>query len=260
MSKIVRHPVKERGNMLQLQWIRDIREYLQDCQSQARFEPDTEGGGSDFETACLLAAKVLGAGGLFLAEPVSSSLAHTNMSDSELLLAVLSNCGESTLNRLIDTFGAQSRLSDLINEKIRKTPPDGTEDSAIRSIGQMLAESKKSGNRLYKLLCGYMEEKGYATDAEFYKSIRMPRQIFARIRDVNKTLSKQNILLIIVGLGLNYPQAVEFLHEAGYSFRPTNKRDIILSYLFQHMTYDLDQVNEILDYFGEKTLIDVRGD
>jgi len=91
MNRIVPHPVKERANMLQLQWIRNIREYLQNCQDKARFEPDTEGGGSDFETACLLAAKVLGAGGLFLAEPFSSSLGHSNMSDSELLLAVLSN-------------------------------------------------------------------------------------------------------------------------------------------------------------------------
>lgn len=178
-------------------------------------------------------------------------------SDADLLLMVLENCNDEILSKLTAEFGEQSRISKLINEKVRRRcGTKKSERNIEQSIEKVLRENKNNSSNLYRLLGKYLERGGFKTDSSFYNYIGMSRQTFARIRDNSKSLSKQNILLIIVGLKLNYPEAVEFLQEFGYSFKNSDKRDAILKYILKNTDYDLDMVNDILYHFGAKTLID----
>lgn len=178
------------------------------------------------------------------------------MSDAELLIAVLQRCDDSVLAKLEEEFKAQSRLSALIKQyRHGHQKISMHDDNTIMSIAKMLEESEQSDNILYKHICMLMEKKGYQTDSEFYNAISMSRQSFARIRNKSKSIGKHTILWIIVGLRLDYYEAVQLMETAGYAFKCTDKRDMIISYILKNVSdYTLDSVNDILYDFHVKTL------
>lgn len=178
--------------------------------------------------------------------------------DNYLFMELLENCSLETLDSLEITFGPESEITKIIKEIRSKKNNDCKAGNIEDRIEEMLIESKNNDNILYQLLCKHLELKGYKSDSDFYNSISMPRQVFARIRDAKKTLSKQNILQMIIGLKLDYTEATEFLNAAGYSFRKNDKRDTILMFIIKNIDYDLDMVNEILYKFGVKTLISIN--
>jgi len=184
---------------------------------------------------------------------------YAAMSDSELLLIVLKSCSEDVLLELENQFGKKSKISEIIREKILNLPKgkSGNAEEAIMTLECMLKESEKSGNKLYSLICKYMDEKGYASDADFYNSISMSRQNFARIRNKSINIGKDTVMWIICGLGLNYVQAHQVLSAAGYTFKSNDKRDVIISYIIKNISdYSLDTVNEVLYHFGLRTFFD----
>ncbi|EOQ38669.1 hypothetical protein [Butyricicoccus pullicaecorum] len=183
----------------------------------------------------------------------------TMMSDSELLLAILKNCDEEVLLGLEIEFGKKSKISEIIREKILNisAPKNENTEETITTLESMLKESEKVNNKLYSLVCKYMDERGFQSDAEFYNSIFMSRQNFARIRNKAANIGKETVLWIICGLGLNYIQAYQVLSAAGYMFKPNDKRDVIISYITKNIEgYDLDLVNEVLYHFGLRTFFD----
>ena len=187
---------------------------------------------------------------------VALAKATAAMSDAELLMVVLQRCDDSVLAKLEDEFRAQSRLAGLIKQyRTQNKKVSMYDDSTIMSIAKMLEESEQSGNVLYKQICKLMEKKGYQTDSEFYNAISMSRQSFARIRNKSKSIGKHTILWIIVGLRLDYYEAVQLMETAGYAFKSSDKRDMIISYILKNVSdYTLDSVNEILYDFDVKTL------
>lgn len=183
----------------------------------------------------------------------------SEMSDSELLLAVLKNCDEEVLLGLEKEFGKKSKISEIIREKILHISGSKSENTeeAITTLESMLKESEKANNKLYSLICQYMGERGFESDADFYNSISMSRQNFARIRNKSANIGKETVLWIICGLGLNYLQAYQVLSAAGYAFKSSDKRDVIISYIAKNIDgYNLDLVNDVLYHFGVRTFFD----
>lgn len=176
---------------------------------------------------------------------------NNSMSDAEMLVAVLQSCDEETLLDLEKEFGEKSRITKIIREQIRKVPSKSSAaDDSITTIENMLQESEKQENTLYSLICKYMAEKGFESDAQFYNSISMSRQNFARIRN-NSNVGKRVVLWIIVGLKMDYHQAKEVLETAGYTFKNNDKRDVLISYIIKNVeNYNIDTVNELLYHFG----------
>lgn len=153
-------------------------------------------------------------------------------------------------------------MREKINENAEKSGKcrlDGKKED-LRAIMSALELSDRSPDSLYDFICKKMERSGFTSDSDFYNSIGMSRQTFSRLRYKNNSFSKQNILLMAVGLGLDYKDAAELLRLAGYAFRPEDRRDVILTYIFMNMSYDLPLVNEILEHFGQKPLANFRGD
>lgn len=176
---------------------------------------------------------------------------NNSMSDAEMLIAVLQSCDEETLLDLEKEFGEKSRITKIIREQIRKVPSKSSAaDDSITTIENMLQESEKQENTLYSLICKYMAEKGFESDAQFYNSISMSRQNFARIRN-NSNVGKRVVLWIIVGLKMDYHQAKEVLETAGDTFKNNDKRDVLISYIIKNVeNYNIDTVNELLYHFG----------
>lgn len=176
---------------------------------------------------------------------------------NENLERLIENCSEELLDELVQTLGEDSPLARIIQTKkagdsMHKVACDY--QMLQQSIEAALKQSKRGGNPFYDDVCKYMKRLGFENDSDFYNSISMPRQQFARLRDANNTLSKKTVLWIIVGLKLNYPDANDLLQKAGYFFRKNDMRDVILTYIFRNTTYDLDMVNQVLDHFGLASL------
>lgn len=170
----------------------------------------------------------------------------------EVLETFLEHCSEETLDELVQTFGEESPIANMIRRKnVGAAHKIECDYQRIKfPLEDMLKESKRSGNPFYEGVCKYMKRIGYENDSDFYNSISMPRQQFARLRDAGNTLSKKTVLWIIVGLRLNFAEASDLLQKAGYFFRKNDMRDVILTYIFRNTTYDLDMVNQVLDHFG----------
>ncbi len=169
------------------------------------------------------------------------------MENEQAMMALINCCDIKTLNSLVDYFDNDHPIQNLLTK--RKQELSGWK------CGENLSyEIKKSKESFYLYLCDVMEKKQFLTDADFYNHINMSRQTFAKIRNTN-TISRNHALLMAVGLRLNYVEAVEFLSKAGYSFRDTVTREVIISYVMKNMEYDLYRMEEILMDFGEASLI-----
>ena len=181
------------------------------------------------------------------------------MTDSELLVAVLQSCSEEVLLGLEKEFGKNSKISKLIRDEVLKDSQTQqiSNEETITTLENMLKESEKLNYKLYSLICKYMSEKGYKSDADFYNSIFMSRQNFARIRNKSANIGKDCILWIVCGLGLNYIEAYQVLNAAGYTFKSNDKRDVVISYIMKNVPdYTFDMVNDVLYHFNLRTFLD----
>ena len=180
-------------------------------------------------------------------------------SDAEkVILEIISHCDDETQEELIYSFGDESLVSQIIRRNrieklnnVKKTTY--STDTLQKNLQNEIMDIRKRGNPLYESICHYIEMRGYRKDSDFYNAIGMPRQQFARLRDAANTLSKKTVLWIIVGLRLNYNEACDVLGKAGYNFRKSDMRDVILMYIFRNTEYSLRTVNEVLDHFGLDT-------
>lgn len=173
---------------------------------------------------------------------------HTGQ--NAVIEAILDHCDENTLDELVQSYGEDSPIAQMIRRK--RASAYQKVACELDVIGPSLERGlrdAKYGNPFYESVCKHLNRLGYKTDADFYNAISMPRQQFARIRDAANTLSKKTVLWIIVGLRLNYVQANDLLQKAGYHFRKNDMRDVVLTYILRNTTYDLDMVNHILDHF-----------
>lgn len=173
----------------------------------------------------------------------------------QLLQSVLAHCDDDAFDELLEEYGDDSAIGQAIRKKRAEDYAKVMCDPAVvaKNIEEDLASVKKV-NPFYDSVIAHMERLGFPTDADFYNSIGMPRQLFAKIRDASNNLSKKTVLWIVVGLKLDYPQASDLVRKAGYTFRKGDMRDVVLSYILRNTKYDLFSVNEILDHFGLEVL------
>ena len=173
----------------------------------------------------------------------------------QLLQSVLSRCDDDALDELLEEYGDDSVIGQAVRKKRAEDYAKVICDPAAvaKNIEENLASSKRV-NPFYDSVIAHMERQGFSTDADFYNSIGMPRQLFAKIRDASNNLSKKTVLWIVVGLKLDYSQASDLVRKAGYTFRKGDMRDVVLSYILRNTKYDLFSVNEILEHFGLEIL------
>jgi hypothetical protein len=107
---------------------------------------------------------------------------------------------------------------------------------------------------LQQVLFQYIDRKG-VSDPEVYKKAGLDRKLFSKIRS-NPTYrpGKNTIIALALALELNKKETDTLLSSAGYTLSDSDTADLVILFCLEKKIYDLDYVNQALDYFSIKPL------
>ncbi|WP_430509708.1 hypothetical protein [Gottfriedia solisilvae] len=107
---------------------------------------------------------------------------------------------------------------------------------------------------LSELLFQFIDQKK-TTDPVIYKKAGIDRKHFSKIRSNPNYLPKKNtIIALALALELNELEFEELLSTAGYSLSDSDTSDLVIQFCLQKKIYDIDLVNQALEYFSLKPL------
>jgi hypothetical protein len=102
-------------------------------------------------------------------------------------------------------------------------------------------------------------DKNASSDADIYKKAGIDRKLFSKIRsNPNYRPGKNTIIALALALELNKKETDMLLSSAGYSLSDSDTSDLIIQFCLEKKIYDIDYVNQALEYFSMKPLSGVR--
>lgn len=134
---------------------------------------------------------------------------------------------------------------------MQKTKVTNTMSSALptnRNIDDLMNQIEETfSQRLLRMI----DERGM-TDSEAYNKAYVDRRHFSKIRkDSNYTPNKKTVLAFSIALELSMDEAKDLLNCAGFALSRSSKMDIIVAYFLQNKIYDMFEINEVLDAYGQ---------
>ena len=120
--------------------------------------------------------------------------------------------------------------------------------SVNRNIDNLLNQLEETfSQRLLRMI----DERGM-TDSEAYTKAYVDRRHFSKIRkDVNYVPNKKTVLAFTIALELSLDEAKDLLASAGFALSRSSKTDIIVAYFLQNKIYDMFEINDVLDAYGQ---------
>lgn len=120
--------------------------------------------------------------------------------------------------------------------------------SVNRNIDNLMNQLQETfSQRLLRMI----DERGM-TDSETYTKAYVDRRHFSKIRkDVNYVPNKKTVLAFTIALELSLDEAKDLLASAGFALSRSSKTDIIVAYFLQNKIYDMFEINDVLDAYGQ---------
>ena len=120
--------------------------------------------------------------------------------------------------------------------------------SVNRNIYNLMDQLEETfSQRLLRMI----DERGM-TDSEAYTKAYVDRRHFSKIRkDVNYAPNKKTVLAFTIALELSLDEAKDLLASAGFALSRSSKTDIIVAYFLQNKIYDMFEINDVLDAYGQ---------
>lgn len=120
--------------------------------------------------------------------------------------------------------------------------------SVKRNIDNLMDQLEETfSQRLLRMI----DERGM-TDSEAYTKAYVDRRHFSKIRkDINYVPNKKTVLAFTIALELSLDEAKDLLCSAGFALSRSSKMDIIVAYFLQNKTYDMFEINDVLDAYGQ---------
>ncbi len=145
----------------------------------------------------------------------------------------------------------KSAIESYAVESIQETKATDTISLTLpvnRNIESLMGQMDETfSQRLLRLI-----DEREMTDSEAYNKAYVDRRHFSKIRkDVNYTPNKKTVLAFAKALELSIDEAKDLLNSAGFALSRSSKTDIIVAYFLQNKIYDMFEINEILDAYGQ---------
>lgn len=120
--------------------------------------------------------------------------------------------------------------------------------SVNRNIDNLMDQLEETfSQRLLRMI----DERGMI-DSEAYTKANVDRRHFSKIRkDVNYVPNKKTVLAFTIALELSLDEAKDLLGSAGFALSRSSKTDIIVAYFLQNKVYDMFEINDVLDAYGQ---------
>ena len=120
--------------------------------------------------------------------------------------------------------------------------------SVNRNIDNLMNQLEETfSQRLLRMI----DERGM-TDSVAYTKAYVDRRHFSKIRkDVNYVPNKKTVLAFTIALELSLDEAKDLLGSAGFALSRSSKTDIIVAYFLQNKIYDMFEINDVLDAYGQ---------
>lgn len=117
-----------------------------------------------------------------------------------------------------------------------------------RNIDNLMNQLEETfSQRLLRMI----DERGM-TDSEAYAKAYVDRRHFSKIRkDINYVPNKKTVLAFTIALELSLDEAKDLLASAGFALSRSSKTDIIVAYFLQNKIYDMFEINDVLDAYGQ---------
>lgn len=185
----------------------------------------------------------------------------------------LDGCGQNSLDREEEEFRAvlekfrRTPKGQVLKEKqpivseeaVReeafgiKKPRESKKQPTEKELEEYIKKTKRE-DTFRTMLLKYIDSTGL-TDVDIYKRAGIDRRHFSKIRcNEDYHPKKETAVMLCIGLRLNLEQTEELLALAGYSLSNSDTGDLILKFCIEREIYNLMEINEALDYFGEKAL------
>lgn len=117
-----------------------------------------------------------------------------------------------------------------------------------RNIDHLMEQLEETfSQRLLRMI----DERGM-TDVEAYTKAYVDRRHFSKIRkDIHYAPNKKTVLAFAIALELSLDEAKDLLGSAGFALSRSSKTDVIIAYFLQNKIYDMFEINDILDAYGQ---------
>lgn len=150
-----------------------------------------------------------------------------------------SNRSESAIPREFDVSTMQ---------KTKITKGMSSTIAANRNIDKLMDQMEETfSQRLLRMI-----DERDMTDSEAYTKAYVDRRHFSKIRkDVNYVPNKKTVLAFSIALELSLDEAKDLLASAGFALSRSSKTDIIVAYFLQNKIYDMFEINDVLDAYGQ---------
>lgn len=145
----------------------------------------------------------------------------------------------------------ESAMEEFDVSSMQKTKITQTMNATIatnRKIDDLMNQLDETfSQRLLRMI----DERGM-TDAQAYSKAYVDRRHFSKIRnDVNYAPNKKTVLAFSIALELTVDEAKDLLGCAGFALSRSSKTDVIVTYFLQNKIYDMFEINEVLDAYGQ---------
>ncbi|MCA1030216.1 hypothetical protein LCL95_04085 [Bacillus timonensis] len=105
-----------------------------------------------------------------------------------------------------------------------------------------------------EVLFHFIDKKKKA-DPDVYKKAGMDRRLFSKIRsNPEYRVSKNNVIALALALELTKKEMSKLLTAAGYSLSESDSFDLVILFCLDKEIYNIQEVNQALDYCGLKPL------